>query len=199
MKKRLSVLFSVAVLIMAGAVQGAFITSVNGSDISTSYTSGTLSITDTIALVVQYDGGGQTSYADTTIQFTANLLSDNSSGGTAIGVFGNGAYTVLDSSSNVLLSGQVQDLTLTGTAGGFLLGGSGSVSLDAGSLKSDMPSGTGSGDVITITFQLVPGPVQDFSTDFTGRTNLSIHPIPEPATMMLLGLGSMALIRRKHS
>jgi len=199
MKKRLSVLLSVAVLIMAGAVQGAFITSVNGSDISTSFTSGTLSVTDTIALVVQYEGGGQTSYADTTIQFTASLLADNSSGGVANGVFGKGSYTVLDSASNVLLSGDVDQLTLMGTAGGFLLGGSGSVTLNAGSLKSDMPSGTGSGDVITITFQLTPGPVQDFSSDFIGRTNLSIHPIPEPATMMLLGLGSMALIRRKRS
>jgi hypothetical protein len=197
--KKLSVLFSMALLAVMGPAQGALITSVNGSDIITSFTSGTLSINDTIAMVVQYDNGTQYSFVDSHIQFSADLISDNSAGGVASGMFGNGSYSIFDSTNTLLLSGQVEELLLTGTAGGYLLGGYGSVTLDDGTLKSYLPSGAGSGDVVTITFQLIPGPVQDFSSDFTGRTNLSIHPIPEPATMILLGLGGMTLLRKKRS
>ena len=197
MKKSSWILTLAAVLLAAPTLQAAFITSVSGSDIATSYSAGTLLISDTLSLVVQYDDNSQVSYDNSTFVFTANLVADNSTGGIADGTFGNGSFTITDSSSNVLLSGQVLDFRL-GTIY-FFLGGPGQVTLDSGSLLSDIPAGYNLGDTISILYNLKVGPVTNFAGRFTGSTNMTIQPIPEPATMLLLGLGSLTLIRRKRS
>ncbi|HDS84457.1 MAG TPA: PEP-CTERM sorting domain-containing protein [Phycisphaerales bacterium] len=195
MKKSMMV-FTAIVLLVAGGAQAAFITAVSGADINTSFSSGVLTLSDTIELVVTK--GTQVSYNNTTFSFSAELLADNSVGGQASGVFGNGAFTITASDSTVLLSGQVQQITLEGIGGGTLLGGAGVVSIDAGSLLADIAPGYTQGEVVAITFQISPGPIADFSGDYTGRTNLTIVPIPEPATMTLLGVGVAALMRRKR-
>jgi hypothetical protein len=54
------------------------------------------------------------------------------------------------------------------------------------------------GDIVQITFQVTPLGISDFSAGFTGLSNITMTPIPEPATVALLGIGGMAaLIRRK--
>jgi hypothetical protein len=197
MKKSIGFLALAAVLLAAAPLQAAFITSISGNDMITSYSAGTLMINDSISLVVQYDDNSQVSYNNSTFVFTANLLADNSSGSNADGLFGNGSFTITDSGSNVLLSGQVLNFQL-GTLYIFLAG-PGQVTLVSGSLLSDIPAGYGLGDTTSILYNLKVGPVTNFAGSFSGSTNMTIQPIPEPATMILLGLGSLTLIGRKRA
>ena len=197
MKKSIGFLALAAILLATAPLQAAFITSISGNDMVTSYSAGTLTINDSISLVVQYDDNSQVSYNNSTFAFTANLLADNSAGGIADGTFGNGSFTITDSSSAVLLSGQVLNFQL-GTLYIFLAG-PGQLTLDSGSLLSDLPAGYTLGNSVSIMYNIKPGTVTDFSGSFSASTNLTILPIPEPATMILLGLGSLAMIRRKRA
>lgn len=197
MKKSIIVSALAALLLVTAPLQAAFITSVSGNDMVTSYSAGTLTINDSISLVVQYDDNTQVSYNNSTFVLTASLLADNSAGGIADGTFGNGSFTITDSSSTVLLSGQVLDFQL-GTLYVFLTG-PGQFTLDSGSLLNDLPAGYTLGNTVSIMYNVKPGTASDFSGSFTAATNLTILPIPEPATMVLLGLGCVAMIRRKRA
>jgi len=199
MKKTLLVVSLFALLMAAGPARGEYISSISGTDIDAVFASGQLTLSDTIELVIQYEGGTQTPISNAVFALTAELFADNSSGGVASGLFNNGTLLITAADSTVLLSGVLQELALESLSEGMLLGGSGVVTLDAGSLKSDIAPGYEFGELVSILFQIEPSPVYDFSSDFSGRANLTILPIPEPATMLLLGLGGGAgLIGRKR-
>ncbi|MBN2513286.1 MAG: PEP-CTERM sorting domain-containing protein [Sedimentisphaerales bacterium] len=176
--------------------QAAFITSINGSDINTAYDSGTLTLSDTISLVIHYDNDTWTSYSNAMFQLTATLITSNG----VTGTFGDGSYTIADNTSNILLSGQVQYLPLTIMFGGTILAsGPGVVTLDSGALLSEIPSGSTQGNLITLLYNFNTGIVTDFSGSFEGATDASILPIPEPTSLLILGLGSLLLVGRKRS
>ncbi len=199
MKKTLLVVSLFALVMAASPARGEYISSISGTDVDAVFASGQLTLSDTIELVIQYEGGTQTPISNAVFSLTAELFADNSSGGVASGLFNNGTLLITAADSTVLLSGVLQELTLESLSEGMLLGGSGVVTLDAGSLKSDIAPGYEFGELVSILFQIEPSPVYDFSTDFSGRANLTILPIPEPATMLLLGLGGgVGLIGRKR-
>ncbi len=176
--------------------QAAFITSINGSDINTTYDSGTLTLNDTISLVIHYSDDTWTSYSNATFQFTANLISSNG----VTGTLGNGSYIIADNASTILLSGQVHYLPLTLMFGGAILAsGPGEVTLDSGTLLSEIPSGSSQGNLITLLYNFNTGVVTDFRGSFEGATDASILPIPEPTTLLILGLGSLLLVGRKRA
>ncbi|NLK42444.1 MAG: PEP-CTERM sorting domain-containing protein [Planctomycetes bacterium] len=198
MKKKSVMVLTAIILLVAGGAQAAIVTAISGADINTSYTSGVLTLSDTIELVVTQ--GTQVSYSNTTFLLTAYLTADYSVGGQAKGEFGQGTFTITAPDSSVLLSGQVTDLVLEGIAGGMLLGGSGTVTIDGDSLLlASIGADSIDGDVVAITFQINPAPISDFSSDYVGRTNVTFLPIPEPATLSLLGVGVCALLRRKRN
>ena len=199
MKKTLLVVSLFALVMAASPARGEYISSISGTDVDAVFASGQLTLSDTIELVIQYEGGTQTPISNAVFFLTAELFADNSSGGVASGLFNNGTLLITAADSTVLLSGVLQELTLESLSEGMLLGGSGIVTLDAGSLKSDIAPGYEFGELVSVLFQIEPSPVYDFSTDFSGRANLTILPIPEPATMLLLGLGGgVGLIGRKR-
>ena len=183
-------------ILLVVPIQAAFITSINGSDINTAYNSGTLTLSDTISLVIHYNDDTWTSYSNAMFQLTASLITNNGDTGT----FGDGSYIIADSASNILLSGQVQSLPLTIMFGGTILAsGPGMVTLDSGTLLSEIPSGSLQGNLITLLYNFDTGIVTDFSGSFDGATDASIIPIPEPTTLLILGLGSLFLVRRKRA
>ena len=107
MKKRMMVV-SVAVLLIAGMSQATLITSISGAYVDTNYDSSLqiLSLCDTVELVIFK--GNQSSIENVSINFTASLLQDKSSGGKAEGVFGNGVFLICDENNTELIYGHVQ-------------------------------------------------------------------------------------------
>jgi hypothetical protein len=77
-----------------------------------------------------------------------------------------------------------------------LLAGRGTFVVVNGTLAPDFGP---AGEVVEITFRLNPPNISDFSVPFVGKSNVTLTPIPEPATLALLLLGSIGLIRRKRS
>ncbi|MCK4623969.1 MAG: PEP-CTERM sorting domain-containing protein [Phycisphaerae bacterium] len=43
-----------------------------------------------------------------------------------------------------------------------------------------------------------PADIDDFSGTFTGVSNITLTPVPEPATLSLLAVGAVALLKRKR-
>ncbi|HEW79556.1 MAG TPA: hypothetical protein ENH34_06320, partial [Phycisphaerales bacterium] len=84
---RVTVLFSVMVLLAAGSVSHATIQSINATDLDTSFTasSGVLSILNTADIVVENTLGQQTTYTQGEFDLSTFLQTDASSGGLAIG------------------------------------------------------------------------------------------------------------------
>ena len=196
-----SLLFMVVLSVsgMIGFSQATpYIEWINGTNIETVYTGGTLTLSDTISIVLQYDNNVQDAqYDNSSFFFTADLLNDNSGPGGAHGEFGNGSFSINDSSKNLLLAGSVVLLDLQATHGGTIIVGFGDLTLDSGSLLSEIQPGFDIASVWNMQFKL-SDPVADFSTDYSGQSDININPIPEPTTIALLGLGAMAMLRRKR-
>lgn len=202
MKKRVWILTTIVLLSISVFSHGA-IEYINATDLNTQFdpvggdfSLGVLTISDIADIVVEETGGMQNTFDDGSFNLITSLWADNSGGGIAQGQFVGGILEFLDSSNAGLLTGNVLSLNiieLFDNSG--ILAGSGLFEVTGGSLEADFTESFG--EIVQITFQVNPASIDNFSSRFTGVSNITVTPIPEPATILMLGLGALALIRKK--
>jgi hypothetical protein len=172
---------------------------ISGTAMASTYDAGTgqLAVVDApTEIVVQYGDNTQTSYSEASFSLTASLLSDASSGGKAVGLFDGGTIDIYEGGGSLLFSADLESLSLEESSFGVqtLLTGSGTFDTTAGSLSGDFGP---EGYVVDIAFIL--GEIDDFSQDFAAQSNVTLYPIPEPATMSVLALGGLAALLRRRN
>ena len=175
----------------------ATIKSINANDLASQFTAGdgTLSIINNADIVVENTDSTQNTYLGGNFSMTSSLDTDLSAMGYARALFLGGTMSI-NSDTDILLTGNVISVELAEVFdGGGLLAGSGSFLVTGGTLQADFLSNLG--DIVQITFSVVPATLSDFSEDFTGRSNISLTPVPEPTTIALLGLGVLAVMRKR--
>lgn len=188
-------MFLSAMSVSSGTIQSISVNYVNSE--YTAAGGGTLALSDAADVIVEDTLGNQTAYAPGSFAMTTFLAADTSAGGIASGQFAGGSLAFLDSGANTLLVGDILSLSIVevfNNAG--ILAGEGQFEVTGGSLRGDfvLPFG----DIVQITFQVVPATLSDFSQDFSGISNLTVTPIPEPAIIGLLAIGGVFLLRRKR-
>ena len=93
--------------------------------------------------------------------------------------------------------GDMIELTLCEVGDGLgMLAGQGFFEVTGGSLQEDFVHTQG--DIFQMVFRISPNDVDDFSAGFTGFTDITVTPAPEPATLGILLVGALAVVRRKR-
>jgi len=158
---------------------------------------GILSLLDQADIVLEYPSG-QTTYAAGHFSMSTSLFDDTSTPeGLASGLFLDGSLLIQDASLQTLLSADLVQFELYEVSGyPGLLAGTGTFTVTGGSLQDDFTQ-TG-GSIWQLTFQVTPSNSQDFSSSFTGVSNVSLTPIPEPATLTLLLVGTLLFPGRRR-
>ena len=179
------------------------IDSISADDVDTSFVAtggdfglGVMSITDFANIDVEWLDNSQTSYVGGSFSLITSLENDYSSGNLAKGLFSGGTVVVKDGSGANLLTGEIITMNVVEVFDGFgILTGAGQFVVTGGSLESQfLPAG----NVYQLTFEISPAGLSDFSQDLSGRSDVSLTPIPEPATICLFGIGAAMLARKKR-
>jgi len=156
---------------------------------------------------------GLTSITTNTASFTlANVTPVGAAvqvGTTAIQSFTGGTFSLYDPNNTLLLSGLVGNSTLTGVVGPPGTGALFSTTLTTptgGTLASLIAPGSvalsislsnvNGGAGFSISPVGGPGTLQNFVADAT--VQIDGNPVPEPASLSVLGLGAVALLRRRR-
>ena len=186
-----SVSFATIVSVNANYVDGGFTAS--GGDFGI----GVFSLSDTADIVVEETGGGQTTYSGGSFSLTTSLENDVSVGTIASGEFSGGSFSIMDNTPSALFEGNILFINMQELYDNFgVLGGVGQIQVTGGSLSGNFIPATG--EIVEITFQVVPASINDFQQNFVGASNLALTPVPEPATICLLGLGVLGLLRKRR-
>ena len=159
---------------------------------------GTLVLSGVRPLVIHATDGSQSTIADVTYSLTTSLKEDNSTGGVVKGVFEGGELTLTDSLGGILFSGSIVAANLEEMPeGSVVLIASGPLGVTGGSLKPDFGASATMYDLIFTTEPMV---IDDLSGSFSGFSDITVAPIPEPLTLTLLGLGLAGIVaaRRKR-
>ena len=158
---------------------------------------GELSLDGTLALIVHSGNGQQTSLLNSSFHLETSLVQDLSNGGILNGEFVGGSLLLKDS-NGVLLQGTIDRLLLTESFNDMgMISATGSFTVEGGSLIDDWAQPYGS--IYEILFEVDPRILTDLSTGFSGRSNISLAPVPEPVAIVLLafGIGGLVLRRRR--
>jgi len=202
--KKASIVCSILTLFFFTSVSSGTIQSINVNYVDSGFSAsggdfglGVFSLSDVVDIVVEDAAGTQTTHDNGSFSMTMSLEQDTSSGGIASGIFSGGSLLFLDNSSSTLFSGDVLNVGVEELFDNFgMLAGTGQFEVTGGSLSGDFVPSTG--NIVQITFQIVPAAIDDFSQDFTGISNITFTPIPEPAALVMLSVGGLLLCRRKR-
>jgi len=147
--------------------------------------------------VIVEDDGEQTSYLGGSFAMNASLFDDKSAGGSAAGEFHGGQLAFRDSGGADLLTGDLIELTLYEAGDGLgMLAGQGLFEVTGGSLQENFLHTQG--DIFQMVFRISPNDLDDFSAGFMGFTDITVTPAPEPATLGMLLVGALAVVRRRR-
>lgn len=151
------------------------------------------------------------SFATSDILATFEDTTDTSGGGVASAEFGSGAWQIqlFDSDSQLVMdmSGTVDWYDELETADNAVDGRGiltlGSVSLGGELTGHDWASTNGKSGLLTSIVNAQPSPLTSYQTDWSSNNVMLMlyadsSTIPEPATIMLLGLGAVVLARRRR-
>jgi len=195
-KTFISSLLIALLIALSGGFAQATIQTVSATAVDTwfVYSSGVLTMDETTSIDVEYTSGVIATYENGWFNLSTTLVSDDSSSGIASGSFAGGSFSYKDSGSVVLLSGDIGPFDLVEVFNGAgILAGLGQFTVTGGSLQADFPL---TGDIVDITFHVEPSTISDFTNNFTGTSDVTV--LPEPATLSLLGLGSLSFILRRR-
>ncbi|MGD0786146.1 MAG: PEP-CTERM sorting domain-containing protein [Sedimentisphaerales bacterium] len=194
------IVFAVAFVTVLPAFAVPIIQSMSATNVNTSFagSGGTLTMGGMGGVNLQYTSGAVNTYDNGHFSLNTYLLSDAASGGgIARGTFAGGSFMYQDSGPVTLLSGSITSLSLTEVYDGSgMFSGNGTFTVTGGTLQSYFGA---NGIMVDISYSITPNTISDFSHDFAGSSNMTILPVPEPATITLLCSGALALLRRKSS
>ena len=118
--------------------------------------------------------------------------------GVANGVFEGGTISLLSSSQSLLLAGTISTVHLCEVVDGgtfTTLAAEGMFTVTGGSLANDFGD---FGTMVDLIFEFDPGTLTDLSQPFSGFSDITLSPIPEPVTTAILGIGLAGLVSRRR-
>ena len=203
MIRKFLIVFTVVLIAAGSMVQAEPVKSMSATNVGTSFGGGigsVLTMNGVGGINCEYLSGFVNTYGNAQFGLNTTLMSDNSSGSIASGDFAGGSFSYMDAGSNVLLSGTIVSFNLTeiyDNSGMFA--GQGYFNVSGGTLQPDFGSIGSLGKLVDITFSVTPNTISNFSSSFLASTNMTVLPVPEPATIALLTMGALALLKRKNS
>ena len=203
MIRKFLIVFTVVLIAAGSMVQAEPVKSMSATNVRTSFGGGigsVLAMSGVGGINCEYLSGFVNTYGNAQFSLNTTLMSDNSSSGIASGDFAGGSFSYMDAGSNVLLSGTIVSFNLTeiyDNSGMFA--GQGYFNVSGGTLQPDFGSIGSLGKLVDITFSVTPNTISNFSSSFLASTNMTVLPVPEPATIALLTMGALALLKRKNS
>ena len=200
-------LFLVGLLFLGGIAATASavpVKHVSATTVPTTYTAGTgvLDLIGVRDLDIALTDGSHVVVPDVEWLLTTTLLTDFSSSGVVSGSFAGGSITLTDGSGggSVLLSATVDFLLLMemGDGTGVMTAIGEIISVSTTGALGEWSGAAGS--VYDLVFEVDPITVSDLSESFSGNSDVTLSPIPEPLTIALLGIGlaGMAIRRKKR-